>query len=109
MVFFSCDYRNLAKDFAAGRAAIGVLRGEYDKTTAKLVNDMVPRFKAVVVADVSDASVISASVSQVVALVLMNQSSSSTRAAHPKITQSRFEPTMARQGGHWLVGKNKAL
>lgn len=97
MVVFSYDHRNLAEDFAAGRAAIGVFRGEYDKTTAELVNDMVPRFKVVVVGDVSDASVISASVSQVVALVLMNQSSSSTLAAHLKITQSRLEPTMARQ------------
>ncbi len=107
---FSYDYRHLAKDFAAGRATTtGVFQGEYDKTTAKLVNDVAPRYKAVVVADVSDASVVTASVNQVVTLVFLNQRSSSTLAAQPKITQSRLELTMVHQGGHWLVGRIKAL
>ncbi len=107
---FSYDYRHLTKDFAAGRATTtGVFRGEYDKTTAKLVNDVAPRYKAVVVADVSDAAVTSASASQVVALVFLNQSSSSTLAAQPKITQSRLELTMVHRDGHWLVGRIKAL
>lgn len=107
---FSYDYRHLAKDFAAGRATTtGVFRDEYDKTTAKLVNDVAPRYKAVVVADVSDSAVITASVTQVVTLVFLNQSSSSTLAAQPKITQSRLELTMVHQGGHWLVSRIKAL
>lgn len=107
---FSYDYRHLAKDFAAGRATTtGVFRDEYDKTTAKLVNDVAPRYKAVVVADVSDSAVITASVTQAVTLVFLNQSSSSTLAAQPKITQSRLELTMVHQGGHWLVSRIKAL
>lgn len=107
---FSYDYRHLAQDFKAGRAVTtGQFQGEYDKTTAKLVTDVAPRYKAVVVADVSDAGVVSATTDQVVALVFLNQQSSSSLVAAPKITQSRLEMTLVRKEGRWLVEKIKAL
>jgi Mce-associated membrane protein len=107
---FSYDYRHLASDFKAGRAVTtGQFQGEYDKTTAKLVSDVAPRYKAVVVADVSDAAVVSATEDQVVTLVFLNQQSASSLVATPKLTQSRLEMTMVRKDGRWLVSKIKAL
>ncbi|MCW2598787.1 MAG: hypothetical protein JWM02_616 [Frankiales bacterium] len=107
---FSYDYRHLDKDFKAGRATTtGQFQGEYDKTTARLVTDVAPRYKAVVLAAVSEASVVSATQNQVVTLVFLNQQSSSSLMSNPKITQSRLEMTMVRRGGKWLVGKIQAL
>ena len=109
-VVFSYDYRHLAKDFAAGKAATtGAFRDEYVRTTGKLVTDVAPRYKAVVVADVSDAAVVSASESTVIALVFVNQQSSSTLVPTPKVTQSRLEMTLVHRGGQWLVAKVRAL
>ncbi len=107
---FSYDYRHLAKDFAAGKAVTtGDFAQEYTRTTGKLVDDVAPRYKAVVAADVSEASVVRATTSQVVCLVFVNQSSTSTLSAAPKVTQSRLEMTMTHVGGRWLVSAIDAL
>jgi Mce-associated membrane protein len=109
-VVFSYDYRHLDKDFAAGRAVTtGAFRAEYERTTGKLVKDVAPRYKAVVVADVGAAGVVSAGTDRVVALVFVDQQSASSLQATPKITQSRLEMTMVRRGGHWLVEKIRAF
>jgi Mce-associated membrane protein len=109
-IVFSYDYRHLANDFKVGRAlTTGKFQAEYDQTTSKLVTDVAPRYKAVVIADVSDASVVRATESQVVALVFVNQQSSSSLMTTPKVTQSRLEMTMVRKNGHWLVAEIKAL
>ena len=107
---FSYDYRHLDKDFAAARAVTtGGFRDEYDRTTAKLVGDVAPRYKAVVVADVSNAAVETATSTRAVVLVFLNQQSSSSLLKAPKITQSRLEMTLVRRDGDWLVEAVKAL
>ncbi len=107
---FSYDYRQLDKDFKAGRGVTtGEFRKEYDKTTAKLVAGVAAKYKAVVLAAVSDAAVVQASENRVLALVFVNQQSTSSLASAPKVTQSRLEMTMVRRGGHWLVSTIKAL
>lgn len=107
---FSYDYRHLDKDFAAGKAVTtGQFQSEYAKTTTKLVSDVAPRYKAVVVAEVSAISVVQASERSVVTLVFVNQSSASTLNAQPKITTSRLEMTMVKRGNRWLVSRIKAL
>lgn len=107
---FSYDYRHLSKDFQAGRAVTtGTFRSEYDRTTSRLVKDVAPRYHAVVLADVSEASVVSVTESRVILLIFVNQQSSSTLTANPKITQSRLEITMQRLHGRWLVANIKAL
>ena len=109
-VIFSYDYRHLSQDFAAGQAfTTGAFRTEYDTTTTKLVADVAMRYKGVAVADVSAAAVETASKNQVVALVFVNQQSSSTIQTTPKISQSRLEMTLVHTGGRWLVTKVKAL
>ena len=102
-IVFSYDYRHLDKDFAAGKAlTTGAFADQYGTTTPKLV-EVAKTYKAVVAADVSDAAVISAASSKVVVLVFVNQQSTSTLAAAPKITQSRVTMTMVHRGGRWLV------
>lgn len=107
---FSYDYRHLDQDFTAGRAVTtGAFQQEYDRTTKKLVDDVAPRYKAVVSADVSEAGVVRATEDQVVCLVFVNQTSTSSLASTPKITQSRLEMTLQRVEGTWLVAKIDAL
>lgn len=109
-VVFSYDYRHLEKDFEAGRALTsGDFRAEYERTTQRVVGDAATRYKAVVLAEVSEAAVVRVDGRTVVALVFLNQQSTSTLAAAPKITQSRVEMTMTSQGGRWLVQGIKAL
>jgi Mce-associated membrane protein len=102
-VLFSYDYRHLDKDFAAGKAVTtGSFAEQYGTTTPKLV-EVAKTYKAVVAADVSDAAVINATTSKVVVLVFVNQQSTSTLAAAPKITQSRVTMTLVHRDGRWLV------
>jgi Mce-associated membrane protein len=107
---FSYDYRKLAADFKAGRAVTtGAFQQEYDRTTQRLVDDVAPRYKAVVVADVSEAAVVRAEEAKVVCLVFVNQQSSSSLMKGVKVTQSRLEMTLVRTGDRWLVSAIKAL
>lgn len=107
---FSYDYRHLEKDFAAGKAVTtGGFRQEYERTTGKLVDDVAARYKAVVVADVGAAAVVTANHGRVLVLVFVDQQSSSTLTAQPKLTQSRLELTMVERDGHWLIEKIRAF
>ncbi|MCU1586550.1 MAG: hypothetical protein JWN31_43 [Frankiales bacterium] len=101
---FSYDYRHLDKDFAAGAAVTtGKFKTDYQSTTKKLVGDVAPRYKAVLLADVSEAGVITASANKVQLLVFLDVQSTSTLAATPKVTPRRLKMTMQRSGDRWLV------
>jgi Mce-associated membrane protein len=109
-VVFSYDYRHLKKDFAAGKAVTtGAFAADYQRTTSRLVDDVAVRYKAVVVADVSDAAVISADRSEVVVLLFVNQRSTSSLNAGSKITTNRLTMTMVRVGGRWKAAQVKAF
>jgi Mce-associated membrane protein len=109
-LLFSYDYRHLDKDFAAGKAVTtGTFASDYARTTSKIVDDVAPRYKAVVVADVSEAAVISATESKVQVLVFVTQRSTSTLAAGQKLTQSRLTMTLENKHGRWLVSKVSAF
>lgn len=100
----SYDDRHPAKDFAAVQAVTtGAFRKEYAATTGKLVSDVATRYQTVVVADVSTATD-----DRAVVLVFANQQSTSTVTNVAKLTQSRFEMTLVRVGGDWLVSSVKA-
>lgn len=104
---FSYDYRRLQKDFEAGRAVTtGKFRKDYDSTTKRLIGDAAPRYKAVLVAEVSEASVITATEDRVLLLVFLNVQSTSSLTSAPKVTPRRLKMTMQRSGGsggRWLV------
>jgi hypothetical protein len=101
---FSYDYRRLDKDFKAALATTtGTFRKDYETTTKKLVGDVAPRYKAVLVAEVSEAGVITASEDRVLLLVFLNVQSQSSLTTAPKITPRRLKMTMQREGERWLV------
>jgi Mce-associated membrane protein len=106
----SYDYRHLAQDFAKGKAVTtGAFATEYQTTTTQVVADVAPRYKTVVVADVSEGGVVRSSGSTVTVLLFVNQTSNSTLSQAPKITQSRVQMELTRKGGRWLVSKVDAL
>jgi Mce-associated membrane protein len=84
-------------------------RSEYTRTHQKVVVDLATRYKTVVIADVGAGGVVRVSGDQVVVLLYVNQQSTSTQSATPKITQSRVEMTMQRVSGRWLVAGIRAL
>jgi Mce-associated membrane protein len=109
-LLFSYDYRHLDKDFAAGKAmTTGQFATDYARTTSKIIDDVAPRYKAVVSARVSEAGVISSSTSKVEVLLFVDQQSTSTLAAGQKITQSRLTMTLEKKGGRWLVSRVNAF
>lgn len=101
---FSYDYRHLDKDFAAAEATTtGTFKKEYANTTKKLVGDVAPRYKAVLLAEVSEAGIVNATQDRVLLLVFLDVQSTSTLAAAPKVTPRRLKMTMQRRGDRWLV------
>jgi Mce-associated membrane protein len=107
---FSFDYRHLDADFKAGLAvSTGTFKQEYTRTTTKLVQDLVPKYKAVTIAQVSTAGIVSTTKDSAVVLVFFNQQASSTLLKAPRVTQNRIEMTMVREGNGWLVSKVRAL
>jgi len=109
-LIFSYDYRRLAKDFKAAEAlTTGEFRKEYANTTKKLVSDVAPRYKAVLLAEVSEVGVVRASEDRVELLTFLNVQSTSTLATNPKITPRRLTMTMERVDGRWLVAKIDAF
>lgn len=107
---FSYDYRHLDKDFAAGAAyATGTFQKEYASTTAKVVRDVATRYKAVVQADPVEAGITQADPGRVVALVFINQVTTSNRVEGQKLDRSRVRMVLTKQGNRWLVSEVKAL
>ena len=106
----SYDYRHLDRDFArAGKALTGSFADDYATTTKTVVKPTAEEVKAVVTAEVAASSVVRASQNQVVVLLFVNQTTTSTRVEGPKVDLNRVRLTMARVNGDWLVSKVVAL
>ncbi|MDX6199852.1 MAG: Mce-associated rane protein [Actinomycetota bacterium] len=109
-VLFSYDYRQLDKDFSAGKAlTTGKFAKEYAKTTADVVTDIAKEKKAVVKAEVVTAGVVRATPDVVVTIVYVNQVTTSSLQAAPKVDLSRVRMTMTKVGSHWRVSQVDAL
>ena len=109
-VLFSYDYRTLAKDFSAGKAVTtGKFRAQYADTTTKVVTPVATEKKAVVKAEVVNAGVVRASTDEVVTIVFVNQVTTSSLQAGPKVDLSRVRMTLRHVGGRWLVATVDAL
>jgi Mce-associated membrane protein len=109
-VLFSYDHEQLDEDFAAGLAlATGEFREEYERTTREVVRPVAEQYDAVVEAAVVEAAVVSAEPERVVALVFLNQTTTSTRVEGPKIDQSRVRMALVRDDGRWRVEQVTAL
>jgi len=105
----SYDYRHLDKDFAAGRKLLtpGFAK-DYDETT-KAVAPTATQYHAVVTAQVTAAGARNVTPDSAVVLLFVDQTSTNTKHAQPRIDQSRVRVTMVRQDGRWLLSKLEAL
>jgi Mce-associated membrane protein len=106
----SYDYRHLGADFAAARATLtGAFARDYKVTTTTLVRPGAEQYHVVVKAEVAAQSVVSATADQVVVLLFVNQTTTSTRLDGPKVDLNRVRLTLVNSGGSWLVSKVVAL
>jgi Mce-associated membrane protein len=106
----SYDYRHLDRDFARARAHLtGKFVADYTTTTQHTVRPLAPQVHAVVKATVASSSVVQASENQVVVLLFVNQTTTSTRLDAPRTDLNRVRITMTRVGDGWKVSKVAAL
>lgn len=109
-VLFSYDHATLEEDFARGRSVTtGDFRDEYARTTEEVVKDVATQYKAVVVAEVIESAVVSASPDEVETLVFLNQATTSTQIEGRQVDQSRVRMRMVERDGEWLVAEVSAL
>jgi Mce-associated membrane protein len=109
-VLFSYSHERLDEDFEAGLAlATGEFREEYERTTREVVRPVAEEYDAEVQAEVVEAAVVSAEPDRVVALLFLNQTTTSTRVEGPKIDQSRVRMTLVQVGDRWRVEQVSAL
>ncbi len=109
-LLFSYDHRTLDADFAAAAAlTTGTFAKEYAQTTSAVVRPVAVENKAVVQAASVAQAVASAEPGRVVALVFVNQVTTSTKVQGQKVDQSRVRMTLVQRGDDWLVSKVEAL
>lgn len=115
-VILSYDYRQLDRDFAAARGHLtGPFLEQYRKTTETVVAPTAKSYNGVVKAAVATgdaapaASVISASPDKAVVLLFMNQLTTSTQIATPRLDLNRVRMTLVRTPQGWKVSAVDAL
>jgi Mce-associated membrane protein len=102
----SYDYRHLAADFAAAeRLLTPNFRKQYDATTAKGVQPLASKYKAVSTASVSAAGIVSLSGSRAVVLVFVQQTVTNTQLSAPRLDRSRVDVSLVKSGNRWLIDK----
>jgi Mce-associated membrane protein len=110
VTILSYDYRHLDADFAAARRTLtGSFAKDYKVTTTTLVRPGAEQYHVVVKAEVAAASVVTAKADQVVVLLFVNQTTTSTRLDGPRVDLNRVRLTLVKVDGRWLVNKVVAL
>jgi Mce-associated membrane protein len=101
----SYDYRHFDADVAKASSGLtSSFRTQYQQAQATTVQKPALTYKASVSADVVAAGVIDVKNSKhVLVLVFVNQTSSNTKLAAPRIDRSRVRVDMRKVGGHWLI------
>ncbi|MDJ0340983.1 hypothetical protein QMK19_08865 [Streptomyces sp. H10-C2] len=117
-VILSYDYRYLDRDFAAAdRFLTGSFRDQYRKTTTTVVKPTAAQYHGVVKATVAKppaggapaVSVLSGSADKVTVLLFMNQVTTSTKVAGPRLDLNRVRMTLVRTSQGWKVSAVDAL
>ena len=117
-VIFSYDYRHLDRDFSKAEAFLtGSFRDQYAKTTQTVVKPTALQYHGAVkaaVAKPSDGSaaaisVVSATPDQVVVLVFVDQSTTSTRVTGTQVDQNRVLLTLTHTPQGWRISAVAAL
>ena len=106
----SYDYRHLDRDLARARRSLtGRFADDYAATTEKVVRPTAGQVHAVVRAEVAASSVVRATADQVVVLLFVDQTTTSTRLQEPKVDLDRVRITLQPRAGRWLVSGVSAL
>jgi Mce-associated membrane protein len=102
----SYDYRHLSADFAAAdRLLTTAFRKQYDATTAKGVQPLATKYRAVSTASVTAAGLVSISGSKAVVLVFVQQTVTNSQLAAPRLDRTRIDVDLVRHGSTWLIDK----
>jgi Mce-associated membrane protein len=102
----SYNYRSLDADFSKAEALLtSSFRKAYVSTTAKAVQPLAAKYKAVSTAQVSAAGVISASASKATVLVFVSQQVTNTQLSAPRLDRSRIQVDLVHSHGRWLINK----
>ena len=102
----SYNYRSLDHDFSAAEALLTpAFRKAYVATTAKAVQPLAAKYKAVSTAQVSAAGVISASSTRATVLVFVSQTVTNTQLSAPRLDRSRIQVELVHTHGSWLINK----
>ena len=102
----SYNYRSLDHDFASAEALLTPsFRKAYVATTAKAVQPLAAKYKAVSTAQVSAAGVISATTSRATVLVFVSQTVTNTQLSAPRLDRSRIQVELVHTHGGWLINK----
>jgi Mce-associated membrane protein len=106
----SYDHRHLDRDFARARRGLtGAFAKDYARTSETVVRPTAEQVKAVVKADVVASSVVRSTQNEVVVLLFVNQTTTSTRLDGPRVDLDRVRMTMRRVAGRWKVAQVRAL
>lgn len=109
-VVLGYDSSHLDQDFAAAEQRLtGSFKAEYAKTTATVVKPTAAQVKAQVSADVVAAGVVSARPDQVVVLLFVDQTTTSTKVQGPRRDLNRVRMTLVPVHGAWKVSGIAAL
>ena len=106
---YSYSWRSLTYDKAAARRLMTpAMRDRYDRTMAGVTTSS-RRDRTVVVAEVVDTAVVTASATYARVLVFVNQRTSGRRMERPTLDLDRVLVTLRRVGGDWKVDELDAL
>lgn len=113
-VVLSYNYETLDDDFAAAQAvSTGDFKEEYAETSENAIRSVATQTEAQVSAESLSAGVVSATPSEVVVLLFVDQTTLSNRLDQPKTDQNRVRFAMVRTAvdgeDRWLVSKVDAL
>jgi Mce-associated membrane protein len=102
----SYNYKSLDNDFTKAEALLTPsFRKTYEATTAKAVQPLAAKYKAVSTAQVTAAGVVSASTAKATVLVFVSQQVTNTQLASPRLDRSRIVVDLVHQKGRWLIAK----
>jgi Mce-associated membrane protein len=105
------DYKSFDQHTAEVSALLtGSFKSEFVKAATNVVKPLAVQNQAVVVATVSEVSVMSTpDQAGVKILAFVDQSTTSAKLQRPQIDQNRVMLTMSLVGGRWLVAKVEAF
>lgn len=104
------DYRTLNTDLArAGNDTTGEFHQQFGTLSGQIIAPAAAQQQTVTRATVPNASVVSATSSQVVVLMFIDQSTSSRSQRQPQQVASQVRVTMQQDGGRWKVAQFQPL